>query len=56
MLISVKQLAEDLGVPVSTIYRWNYLGTGPRKIRIGRYVRFCPSEVERWLKVQSVDK
>lgn len=48
-LLSVDEVAEILGVPKATIYRWRYIGTGPRGIPVGRYVRFRPAEVERWL-------
>ncbi|MGH8901391.1 MAG: helix-turn-helix transcriptional regulator [Egibacteraceae bacterium] len=48
--LTVKQLAELLQVPVSTIYRWRHLGEGPRGIRIsGRHVRYRRSEVETFL-------
>jgi len=48
------QLAEYLGVPLATIYRWNYLGTGPKRLRLGRHVRFRKNDVERWLSNQTV--
>ncbi|MGH8897532.1 MAG: helix-turn-helix transcriptional regulator [Egibacteraceae bacterium] len=48
--LTVKQLAELLQVPVSTIYRWRHLGEGPRGIRVsGRHVRYRRSEVEAFL-------
>lgn len=48
-MLTVEELSEFLKVPVATIYRWNYLGEGPRKIRVGRHVRFRRSDVEVWL-------
>ncbi len=48
-LLSVEQLAQILGVPEATVRQWRYLGTGPRGIRVGRYVRYRPSDVQRWL-------
>ncbi len=53
-LLSVEQLAELLGVPVATVYRWNYLGTGPQRLAIGRHVRYRLSDVEAWLRDQQV--
>ncbi len=48
--LTVKQLAELLQVPVSTIYRWRHLGEGPRGIRVsGRHVRYRRSGVEAFL-------
>ncbi|MGH8930055.1 MAG: helix-turn-helix transcriptional regulator [Egibacteraceae bacterium] len=49
--LTVKQLAELLQVPVSTVYRWRYLGVGPRGIRVsGRHVRYRRCEVEAFLE------
>jgi len=52
-LLSPAEVAEKLGVPVTTIYGWNHRRSGPTAIRVGRHVRFRPSEVERWLDDQS---
>ena len=49
-LLSVGELAEMLQVPVSTIYQWSYRGEGPRAIRLGRYLRFDPADVARWVE------
>jgi excisionase family DNA binding protein len=43
-------LAELLGVPVRTIYRWRWTGDGPRGFRIGRHVRYRVADIERWLE------
>jgi len=51
-LLSVKQLAELLQVPVRTIYDWRYRGLGPTSIRLGRHVRYEAIEIERWLNTQ----
>ncbi|MGH8887929.1 MAG: helix-turn-helix transcriptional regulator [Egibacteraceae bacterium] len=52
--LTVKQLAELLQVPVSTIYRWRYLGVGPRGIRVsGRHVRYRRSDVEVFLEANA---
>jgi excisionase family DNA binding protein len=48
-LLSPNELAVWLGVPRSTVYAWNYKGAGPKRIRVGKAVRYRPSEVERWL-------
>lgn len=42
-------LARRLGVPLATIYAWNYKGTGPKYIKIGKHVRYRRSDVEAWL-------
>ena len=34
-LLSPGNLAEREGVPLKTIYAWNYVGSGPRYLRDG---------------------
>jgi excisionase family DNA binding protein len=48
-LYTVEGLAQYLEVPVQTVYRWNCNGTGPRAIKVGRFVRYRRADVERWL-------
>jgi excisionase family DNA binding protein len=49
-LLTVKQLAAFLQVPVSTVYAWRHTGDGPRGIRVsGRHVRYRRSDVEAFL-------
>lgn len=48
--LSIAELADWLGIPVRTVYRWNHFGTGPPRYRIGGHnVRYRRSEVEEWL-------
>lgn len=50
-LLTIRQLAELLQVPISTIYRWRHVGEGPRGIRVsGRHVRYRLSDVEAFLQ------
>ncbi|MGH2718639.1 MAG: helix-turn-helix transcriptional regulator [Actinomycetota bacterium] len=58
-LISVEELADILGVPVNTVYKWRHRGLGPAPIRVGRFLRFDPEDVRSWLegrKAASVGK
>jgi excisionase family DNA binding protein len=55
-LLSPEQLAKFLDVPVGTVYRWNYAGTGPRPLSVGRHVRYRESDVDKWLKEQAKDR
>lgn len=48
-LVSPAELAEFLGIPVSTICQWRYRGQGPRGYRVGRHVRFRWDDIEHWL-------
>jgi excisionase family DNA binding protein len=48
-LLTLQQLAELLGVPEATVYQWRSKGYGPRGLRVGKHVRYRPSDVEKWL-------
>lgn len=49
-LLSIETLAEYVGVPVVTIYRWRTEGKGPCAVRIGRHLKFALSDVQAWLE------
>ena len=49
-LLSPEDLAEYLGVPLKTVYRWRYRGEGPASYRVGRHVRYKLEDVEVWLQ------
>jgi hypothetical protein len=38
-----------LGVPVTTLHQWRYLGQGPSAFRVGRHLRYDPVRVKQWL-------
>ena len=54
-LLSTGEVAHLLQVPVSTVYEWNRRRVGPQPMRIGRYLRYHPDEMVRWMKEQRVD-
>lgn len=45
-----EEVAQYLGVPLGTIYNWRVSGKGPRAIRVGRHLRYRPSDVDAWLE------
>ena len=50
-LWNIRETAEFLGIPTSTLYYWSYLGEGgPRILRIGRALRYDPHDVIEWAK------
>jgi Helix-turn-helix domain len=50
-LWTVKETADFLRVPVSTLYYWSYMGEGgPRILRIGRSLRYDPYDVAEWAR------
>ena len=54
-LLTVEQLADYLGVPRQTIYRWNHTGDGPPPLKVGRHRRYRRRDVERWLDRMSAE-
>jgi len=55
-LLSPAEIAEWLGVPLPSIYRWRYERRGPVGIKCGRHVRYDPAEVRRWLAEHRDDR
>ena len=52
-LFSPTELADFLGIPVSTLYAWRYTRTGPPGFRVGRHLRYRRTDIERWLYERS---
>jgi DNA-binding transcriptional MerR regulator len=52
-LRTVKEEAEHLQVPVGTLYAWSHQRIGPPVIRVGRHLRYRPSDTEKWLDAQA---
>ena len=48
-LWSVTEVSRFLGVPISTLHQWRYLGRGPAAFRVGKHLRYDPNAVRRWL-------
>jgi excisionase family DNA binding protein len=51
-LMSAEEVAEYLGVPLSTIYNWRLRGTGPRAARIGKHLRFRHPDVVEYVETR----
>ncbi|MCW0216398.1 MAG: helix-turn-helix domain-containing protein [Pseudonocardia sp.] len=49
-LLTVKELAAELKVSVSTVQHWVTDGRGPKRIRVGRHVRYRRSDLNEWLQ------
>jgi predicted DNA-binding transcriptional regulator AlpA len=52
-LLTMREVAAVVRVPVATLRYWRHLGYGPRSFRIGRSVRYWRTEVLHWLEQQS---
>jgi excisionase family DNA binding protein len=53
-LMSVEEVADFLGVPVQSVRKWRYLGTGPTGLKVGRHVRYRRADLEKWLDAQAM--
>jgi excisionase family DNA binding protein len=51
-LLSLRQLADYLGIAPSSIHYWRQQGKGPRGFRIGKQLRFRAADVDAWLQEQ----
>ena len=51
-LLGTDDLAGVLGVPKGTIFRWQTIGYGPPAMKIGKYLKWDPVDVEQWLADQ----
>jgi predicted DNA-binding transcriptional regulator AlpA len=45
----VEDVSTYLGVPVKTLYQWKWRGEGPPVRKVGRYLRYDPVAVKRWV-------
>lgn len=51
-LLTPRQLAEYLEVPVATLYAWRYRHEGPPAFRVGRHLRYRWGDVQDWVNEQ----
>lgn len=55
-LLTPRDVATYLKVPVKTVYRWNTTGTGPHYTRVGKHVRYRLADVDEWLDARAVQR
>jgi excisionase family DNA binding protein len=51
-LLIPEEVAEILGVPVTTLYQWRHKRVGPKSLRVGRHLRYREADLETWLREQ----
>ena len=49
-LLTTREAAERLGLSPRTLERYRVTGEGPRFRKIGRWVRYTPEDLDRWLE------
>jgi excisionase family DNA binding protein len=47
--LTPEELAEELNVPMKTLYVWNHKRKGPAFTKIGKHVRYSRTAVDEWL-------
>ena len=52
-LMTMGEVSDLLGIPISTLYGWRHRGEGPAGYRIGRYVRYRREAVEAWIETRA---
>lgn len=50
IMLSLREVAERLGVSEATLRWWRHEGTGPKGFKLGRHIRFLEDEVNAWLE------
>lgn len=48
-LWTIDDVSAFLGVPVQTLYQWRHRSEGPPCVRLGKHLRFDPSQVRAWV-------
>lgn len=48
-LWGVGDVAEYLGIPVKTLYKWRLEKHGPACLRVGKHLRYVPDDVVAWV-------
>lgn len=54
-LLTPRELAVYLDVPLTTLYAWRYRGEGPAGFRVGKHLRYRLSDVEEWIRERIQD-
>lgn len=52
-ILTPEGLAEEIAIPIRTLYQWRYQGKGPRSMKLGRHVRYRRSDIKAWLEAQA---
>ena len=52
-MLSADDGAEILQVPKSLLYHWRLRDFGPKGRKVGKYLRYRPEDVEKWIAEQS---
>ena len=51
-LLTPEEVAGVLRIPVATLHKWSYEGSGPALVKVGRHLRYRPGDLEAWIEAQ----
>lgn len=51
--LSLEKIAEELDLPVGTLYSWRTRNLGPKGYKIGKHVRVKRADLDVWLEQQA---
>ena len=51
-LLTPREVADFLNIPMKTLYQWRYNGTGPVGRKVGRHLRYRRRDVDDWFEGQ----
>jgi predicted DNA-binding transcriptional regulator AlpA len=49
-LLTLKEAATVLNVQPQTMHSMRRVGSGPRAVKVGKYLRYDPVELQEWLR------
>lgn len=52
-LLTAQEVADTLGIPLQSLYRWRVEGKGPAAVKVGKHLRFQPRAVSEWIESQT---
>lgn len=52
-LLTPTEVAEQLGVPVKSLYVWRTKNGGPRGIKVGKHLRYRQTDLDAWIESQA---
>jgi excisionase family DNA binding protein len=55
-LLTASEVADYLGVPVSTIHFWRGRGQGPAAIKVGRRLVFRAEDLAAWIQEKAANR
>jgi hypothetical protein len=48
-LLTTEQTAEVFGITQNTLEKWRVFGRGPKFVRVGRRIRYSPTDIAAYL-------